>query len=470
VQNLFRARRAPIKGANQRNNSNNKTMKSTTNSRSSDAEIRGQLPSSARIWAALRFELSTHRLRILRLGLLTALALLAHVGLAQTWQTVDDFQYVAGQSANNGGMTIAPNGTLLAAGDAYDAAGVGHGLIMSSADGGATWSPPLDDFTGPILGDDPRYLAVGPDSAGNLYAAGTYSDAADPNITDHWFVRRSADGGATWLTVDDVAPFSGSWFNQANAIAADGAGNVYVVGYMNTISTGGAWIVRKSAGGASFSTVDSLPSNGGIIGATAVFVHPTAGIFVAGQADVVIKGVTVRAWIVRRSTNAGATWSTVDTFYGTKGSTYYFGRAYGVGTDARGNLYAAGALAIPYKGSAVWEWILRKSTNGGGTWSTVDTYQLAPTGNSVAASFVADSKGNLYVTGHGNTTYYGPNNWIVRQNPDGTGVWSTVDNFQYLTGVQSMPTSIAANAAGNVFVGGSGNDGTGLSHWLVRRR
>src|SRR6266699_2437327 len=232
---------------------------------------------------------------------LTLYALLTHNILAQSWSTVDDFQYVAGQGAYNAALAVAPNGTLLAAGNAYDAADVGHALVMSSADGGITWSAPLDDFTGPILGDDPWYSAVGSDSAGNLYAAGIYTDQSDPNITDHWFVRRSADGGASWSIVDDVAPFSGSWFNQANAIAADAAGNVYVAGFLNASSTSDAWIVRKSVGGTSFTTVDSLPSSG-IIGATAIFVHPTAGIFVAGQANVVVKGVTVRAWIVRRST------------------------------------------------------------------------------------------------------------------------------------------------------------------------
>src|SRR5439155_6671446 len=99
----------------------------------------------------------------------------------------------------------------------------------------------------PSLGDNPWYTAVGSDPAGNLCAAGTYYDANDPNDpngTDHWFVRRSSNGGVAWSTVDDVAPFSGSWFNQANAVAADAAGDVYVAGYLNTTSTTGAWIVR----------------------------------------------------------------------------------------------------------------------------------------------------------------------------------------------------------------------------------
>jgi hypothetical protein len=420
-----------------------------------------------------------------RCGLKSALlaavfAFFTHAAFSQTWQTVDDFQYVAGQGAANTALAMMPNGALLAAGHGYDASSVGHALVMSSVDGGFTWSALLDDFTGPILGDNPWYTAVGSDPAGNPCAAGTYYDANDPNDpngngTDHWFVRRSSNGGVAWSTVDDVAPFSGSWFNQANAVAADAAGNVYVAGYLNTSSSTGAWTVRKSIGGASFATVDSLPSNGGIIGATAICVHPTLGMFVAGQADVVIKGVTVRAWIVRRSTNGGATWSTVDTFYGTKGANYYFGRAYGVGADTRGNLYVAGALAIPYKGSSVWEWVVRKSTNGGGSWSTVDTYQLGPSGESIANGFVTDSSGNLYVAGYATTSgslYFGtakPAHWTVRMNPGGTGAWQTVDDFQYVAGFSSFAHAITANASRKVFVGGAGGSSSG-DHWLVRKR
>ena len=81
-----------------------------------------------------------------------ALAFFTNTTFAQTWQTVDDFQYVAGQGAANAALAMMPNGTLLAAGYGYDASSVGHALVMSSADGGLTWSAPLDDFTGPIFG------------------------------------------------------------------------------------------------------------------------------------------------------------------------------------------------------------------------------------------------------------------------------------------------------------------------------
>src|SRR6266478_3443126 len=118
---------------------------------------------------------------------------------AQTWQTVDDLQYVTGQAAVNFGLTVAPSGTLFASGYGFDASGASHGLVVSSADGGSTWSGALDDFVYP--GSTTRHdNGIAADSAGNLYVAGRYYFSTG---NFHQYVRRSADGGGTWVTVDD---------------------------------------------------------------------------------------------------------------------------------------------------------------------------------------------------------------------------------------------------------------------------
>src|SRR6266581_3744701 len=84
---------------------------------------------------------------LLPLALCAFVALPTHASLAQNWQTVDDFQFVAGQTAANVGLAVTPSGVLFGSGYGFDAAGVGHGLVMASGDGGSSWSAPLDDFT-----------------------------------------------------------------------------------------------------------------------------------------------------------------------------------------------------------------------------------------------------------------------------------------------------------------------------------
>src|SRR5947209_3934711 len=73
------------------------------------------------------------------LVLCTALVLLGNSTFAQTWQTVDDYQYVAGRTAVNYGLTVAPNGVLFAAGYAAGLSSY-HALVMASTDNGASWS------------------------------------------------------------------------------------------------------------------------------------------------------------------------------------------------------------------------------------------------------------------------------------------------------------------------------------------
>jgi hypothetical protein len=320
---------------------------------------------------------------------------------------------------------------------------------MASADGGSTWSAPLDDFVypGSTTRDDGGIVA---DSAGNLYVAGRYYLSSGPIYR---FVRRSTDGGATWSIVDTVS-FSGlSAFPLAgNQICADVAGNVYVTGLAL-----GTWTVRKGIGGTSFSTVDTFQPSGSQ--ANAVFAHPTLGVFAAGYGAITVKNGSTQVWVVRRSLDGGATWSTVDTF-GTGAN------AYALGADGHGNLYGLGSTTETSKGSSATHWIIRRSSNGGSTWSTVDDFLLTAGGNCAAMAFAADSAGNLFVAGDANMNQT-PTHWVVRESFGATGAWTTVDDFPSDSGAR--PHAIAADAFGKVFVGGQATPASGGMQWIVRK-
>ena len=371
-----------------------------------------------------------------------------------------DYLYPSESWAENYGLTFAPSGTIYASGAAGGE--TSRAIVLASSDSGNSWSL-VDVFPPPG-----RYLwwwdipgGITSDGDGNVYVAGlTYDNyGIEP---DQWYVRRSTDGGATWTTVDDFIP--GPYPESSGdltGIAVDAAGDVYVSGMANDVSGKQAWTIRKGVGGTSFSTVDVVPNSY----FPAIFAHPTAGIFAVGRTPLVVttrnKTTTSQAWLVRRSLDGGATWFNVDTF---QLSISNGSIAFGMGADALGNLYVVGQAATPSRYSYINHWLVRKSSDGGDSWSTVDDFQ--PSGSQAGASrFAATSTGDLYVAG--TTSSSNGTHWILRKNPGGTGAWSTIDDYQYAADY-TAPHGIAADASGNLFVGGSGS-GTGTTHWLVKR-
>ena len=91
---------------------------------------------------------------------------------------------------------------------------------------------------------------------------------------------------------------------------------------------------------------------------------------------------------------------------------------------------------------------------------------FVPGGGVEARRFAATPNGDLYVAGVVGS--YGAYHWIVRKNPGGTGTWTTIDDYRYGPGVSTEPHAIAADAVGNVFVGGNDWDGS-VSHCLIKK-
>src|SRR6185369_6602733 len=153
-----------------------------------------------------------------------------------------------------------------------------------------------------------------------------------------------------WATVDDFAMKSSATTDEMD-IAVDAAGGVYVSG-CDFYNSSPNWIIRKGFGGTSFSTVDFLPNSY----PKDIFVHPTAGIFVAGQTRITIRNQSVWVWLVRRSIDGGVTWSNVDTFQASSGSAV----AMGITANSSG-IYVAGSAGTVNKGVSSSHWIVRRS-------------------------------------------------------------------------------------------------------------
>ena len=345
-----------------------------------------------------------------------------------TWQTVDDFQYAPGKAAINRGIAASADGTLFVAGAGADAAGVNHGMVHRSLDGGVNWDTVLD---APSV----NLLRIATSPSGLVLAVGTQAFA-----NGKWVTYRSSDGGLTWSLADQFQ-FANGGAAIPWSITADAA-RIYVSGTARDAKNVDHWVVRRSAdGGLTWTTADDLP----LQGATA-----SIGITVTPSGSVAAVGYTAAVWTVRRSTDGGNTWSTVDKYK--LGN--YTSVAKGVTAGANGNLYVTG--------SAAGHWITRRSADGGTSWTTVDDF--TNNGSGTGAGVAVDAFGRVFAAGIG-----GNSRWIVHASTDAGATWVTTDDYQLSPTKTAQAQAVAGDASGNVFVVGGAFDAAGVNHSVVRK-
>ena len=390
-------------------------------------------------------------MQLKKLFILSAVALLGVTpskSIAQTWETVDNFQYTSGKASFAFGTSADAFGNLFVVGRGIDSANVNHAIVMGTGNQGGTWQT-IEDYNY-LPGTNTAFAGFGVDAAQNRYALGSVNLGKSGT---HWLVRKSvfqqASGTwAAWQTVDDYEYATGWDSGAQSGFAEDASGNIYVAGTAENPSTGTyVWIVRESSdAGATWSTVDVYQYPGYSTVATAIVSSP-AGVFVAGYGGL--------HWIVRKTTNAGQTWSIVDNYAYPNATGSSLG---GLTVDNAGNLFTAGMVTVTTvtkKTSTTQDyWVVRKGINGGSAWSNV----LVATNTAFVDGMGSDAAGNVYVVG-------GPN-WVVWKGSNDGANWSVSDEF--LFGSASRAYGCATDALGNVYVCGYGTDATG-SHWLVRK-
>ena len=119
-------------------------------------------------------------------------------------------------------------------------------------------------------------------------------------------------GQTTFNQVDQIVPTTlknGQTvaYPSPGPLTIDAQGNVFAEGVAN-----GVWTVRDAGGVGPFVTVDTFQSvtDGHVVPTCIANVAsgPAAGVYAVGD------GVSPTHWFVRRSTNGGNTWSTIDAF------------------------------------------------------------------------------------------------------------------------------------------------------------
>jgi len=259
------------------------------------------------------------------------------------WATIDDSSTLVNDvgQASCADILVAPNGDVYTTGGGQLGTGLGW-VVRKRAAGTSAFTTVDADYSGKTSG-------AGTDIAFHsnygVFVAGERNSC--------WTVRRSSSGAlGTWQTVDTFQTRRDWGSGSAFGMTVAPSGNIFVAGRAYNFTTGKQhWVVRSSAdGGATWAIADNVTSPAGTLAEAFGIVADAAGkIYVCGRAD----GGNGNHWIVRRgqqvqktSTVKGKTvttlvweWSTIDDYQvaAGKGS-----RANAITVDALGNVYVSG--------------------------------------------------------------------------------------------------------------------------------
>lgn len=347
--------------------------------------------------------------------------------------------------------------------------------------------------------------SVATDHLGNVYMAGqTLSPSLIAStgayqttfggVSDAFLVKFDAVGVRQWATY-----YGGANSDNGNAVATDGAGNIYLSGFTASpsgIASPGAY--QTIIGGLTDAYLAKFDDMGtrlwatyyggaGGDGAFSMATDGLGGVYMAGQTTSTSGIASPGAY----QTTCGGTAAYTDAFlvkFNGSGvrlwATYYGGAgteaAYSVATDGMANVYMAGETV---GGTGVASSGSHQATYGGGSWDAFlvkfnasgarqwATY-YGGSGDEVAYSVATDGTGNVYMTGFTSSasaiassaafqsTYGGGNDaFLVKFDNLGTRQWAT-----YYGGSSSdVGYSVATDTIGNVYMTGSTYSASGIA-------
>ncbi len=374
-----------------------------------------------------------------------------HSSGCQSWKVVDDFQLATNQDAENFTAATDAQGNTYVLGYANDSNSVKRWVIRKSSGTLSSWSTVYQDTDTESSENNFGIIA----HQSTLYVATSSLDGTLAKAR----VFKSTDAAVTWTRVRNYTHSSG--INSAmSAILTDSSGNLFAAGE-GGLSGYDRWLLHKSTdSGANWSLVDdAVLADSKDTSVEGIGRDPAGNIYAVGAMN--DSSNTVH-WITRKTTDTGSSWSNIDNYQLASGKD---AKNQGISSTSTGILFAVGSAT---DSSSVQHWIVRKSTDAGITWATVDDYQYASSRSAVAYSIVIDSADTIYVTGSANDSS-DISHWILRRSTDKGGSWSVPDSYQYSPSKNATAYGLALNLNGNVLTLGGAVDATGKRHALVRK-
>lgn len=269
----------------------------------------------------------------------------------------------------------------------------------------------------------------------------------------------------TWSTVDDF-DYANADLTQATDIATGPGGEIYAVGMAELDYSNSLWLVRRSDDdGASWTTVDQYrhptAEVEGRARADAVAIAPDGTVYVGGRAEVERE----ERGVIRRSIDGGANWTTVDEIPAPDNDSY---AVVSLAVGSGGRVFAG--LADSQSDAAISaRWTIRTSGDMGENWEVADDVPagvaLPPYTFGAVADMVVDAAGAVYASGSLNDGE--TSRWLVRRSVDDGESWSTILDYGLSDGRTASGTGIGVTPDGEIVTSGI-VAGNGPARWLLR--
>lgn len=264
------------------------------------------------------------------------------------------------------------------------------------------------------------------------------------------------DYTAAWSTSDDFEYVAGKDC-RSTAIAADTSGNLYAAGYCANGSDAIFGIVRKSTDqGATWSTVLDYQNGGNDSYFLSIAITSTGVVFVAGYVDKVTD-----MWLVIKTTNGGNSWTVMDEYLGITAES---AAAQTITVDSSNNIYVIGTETQTTDTC----WTARKSTDGGSTWSSIID-DCGPS-NVWSANVISVPTDGTVLMGFAELASFGPvsSRWNLKT-LDFTGLTATaLATYQESSKKNAQPLTFVTDSLGRYYLGGFSNDVSNYRYWTVR--
>jgi len=270
------------------------------------------------------------------------------------------------------------------------------------------------------------------DNSGNVYLAGFTMTS---NHHDMLVIKLNAAGDTLWTRTHNGLNNSE---DEANDIAVDALGNVYVTGYANNDSTNEDFVTLKySSSGQLLWIANYNDPFGDDDKANSIALDGSGNVYVTGTTTKSSDKTNEDFRTIKYNSNGVQQWATA--FAGPGGGT---DRALKIVVDGSGNPIITGRS----DNSQDDDWVtIKYNTNTG---NTIWTNYLDYSKNDRPESMTIDASGNVYVTGRARDVNYDVATRKI--DPNGNTLWTKF----YAGAGDDRGRAIAVDASGNIYVAG----------------